>query len=379
MRRVVIFFALCVTLCVTLSSFVVAQNWSGESKRKPPAPPVVVDTVKSGQIQARLWYSGNLRSRDFAELATEDEGRVAEIVEVGSRVEKGEVIARLDDTLLAQDLNVELADVASNEARLEFLKRETERLKELVKNNNAAVSRYEERLSEMKMAQAARKASQARAQRTKELLRRITIVAPYKGIVQQRYVEVGEWVDKGNSLVRFVGSGRLEVSVGVTAQALSFISPGDTLTVRINKEYHLGTVHAVVPAAAADTRLFDLRLDVPSTVGLAGQMVNVAVPVDTPRHALLVSEDALVIRGDGIKVFVISDDLIARSVPVRTGLSQGAQVEVFGDLQVGDKVAVRGSERLRDGAQVRLINIDKDQGMPGKASLSVEGEATQQQ
>lgn len=353
MRRAVLF-----VLALLLATVVAAQNWSGATRQKPPATPVSVAEVERGEIQTQLWHSGGLRSRDEANLAAEFGGAIVEMRSTGDTVAKGGVVVRMDTALLEQDLNVELANIKSHAARIEFLDRETARLRQLIQNNNAAVSRYEERLAELRMTRAAKSASQARAERTREMIRRMTIVAPYTGIVRRRHAEVGEWVDKGKMLVDFVGLERLEVSVAVTAQALPHIEIGDILTTKIDKVDHSATVRAIV-AAADDTRLFGLRLDVDSDIGLAGQMAHVSVPISSPREALLVPEDALVIRGDGVKVFIVSDEMIARGVPVRVGLSRAARIEVIGDLEVGQKVVVRGAERLRDGMEVRFIETPK--------------------
>lgn len=343
-----------------------AQNWSGATKKAPPAPPVVVAKVESGGIQAKLWYSGGLQSRDEADLAAENEGLIIEIAEVGERVEAGAVVVRMDDALLVEELRAERANIAGHAARLEFLKRETARLEELIKNNNAALSRYEERQSEFRMSRADHAASLARSRRIQELIKRMTVVAPYAGVVQRHYVEAGEWAGKGDPLLGFVGSERLEVRVGVAAHVLPHISVGDTLTVKVDNVDYAATLRAIVSAADLDTRLFELRLDMPAHIGLPGRLVSVAAPIATKRDALLVPEDALVIRGDKVKVFIVGEDMVARAVPVVPGLSSNARVAVTGALRAGQKVVVRGGERLRDGVKVRFVGTEKSRDTKAK-------------
>ena len=358
----------CIFAALLALPLLAAAQHSGATKKAPPAPPVVVAEVESGGVQAKLWYSGGLQSRDEADLAAESEGLVVEVAEIGERVEAGAVVVRLDDTLLSEELRAERANITGHAARLEFLERDTARLGQLIKNNTAALSRYEERQSEFRMASAEHAASQARARRIQELIHRMTVVAPYAGVVQRRHVEVGEWAGKGDALLGFVGSERLEVRVGVAAHVLSHIRVGDAMTVKVDDVDYSATLRAIVAAADHDTRLFELRLDMPAHIGLPGRLVSVAVPVETKRDAVFVPEDALVIRGDSVKVFIVGKDMAARAVPVVPGLSSGARIEVVGDLQAGQKVVVRGGERLRDGVKVRFVEPVKSRGTKAQTS-----------
>ncbi|MFQ5487884.1 MAG: efflux RND transporter periplasmic adaptor subunit, partial [Gammaproteobacteria bacterium] len=81
-----------------------------------------------------------------------------------------------------------------------------------------------------------------------------------------------------------------------------------------------------------------------------------AVPTAAPRRALVVPRDALVLRRNGIAVYRLTADGGAERVAVRTGIAQGAFIEVLGELSPGDRVITRGGERLRPGQKVRVLN-----------------------
>lgn len=327
----------------------------GAAGKGPPAMPVQVAEVTSGTLQARLWYSGFLAGRDRAALPAETPGRMLEMPEIGARFARGETIARLDDALQQQELLEHEANAAAQKARIAYLERETARLSKLVKNNNAALSLYEQTRAELGATRGARDAALARAARAREVIRRMRIVAPFDGVVGARQVEAGEWVKEGDPVVDFTGTGRLEIRVQVAARVLPHLALGKRLQFRLDEQTHEATLRALAPVGDAESRLFDLRLDVPADVGLPGRMVRVGAPAESPRGALLVPEDALVIRSEGAGVFVIDDAMRARRVAVRTGLSDGGLIEAAGELRAGDKVVVRGGERLRDGVPVRIV------------------------
>jgi multidrug efflux pump subunit AcrA (membrane-fusion protein) len=82
------------------------------------------------------------------------------------------------------------------------------------------------------------------------------------------------------------------------------------------------------------------------------------MPVGRLHKAILIPKDALVLSIAGKSVYVINDQS-AHLVPVKTGPAQGSFIEVWGDLKAGQKVVVRGNERLRPGQRVKIMYEDK--------------------
>ena len=103
-----------------------------------------------------------------------------------------------------------------------------------------------------------------------------------------------------------------------------------------------------------NTHQFELRLDLEATPFPVGQTLRVAVPMAETRQVLTVPRDALVLRAEGISVFVVNGDNTANQVAVTPGIGQGEDIEVSGDLEPGDRVVVRGNERLQPGQEVAI-------------------------
>ena len=342
--------------CLVCSGAVPAQP-----PEKPPAAPVVTAEVIRGEIQARLQFSGTLNSRREAVLSAETEGRVTSLTDIGTRFEKDRIIARLDDTLLQQVLAENQANAQSRRVRIEFLENEVKRLGKLAKSNNAALSLLEETQSDLGIARSELTAAKARAAQTEEKIRRMRIAAPFTGVVSAVHTEIGEWVSAGDAIVELVDTDALEIETHVSAEVLPYISTGDRIAVKIGNRTHETRLRTIVPVGGRASRLFELRLTPPvstthAPIGQPGLPVQVMVPATAPRNSLLIPEDALVIRHDGISVFRIEEDMTASRVRVETGLSNTeGLLEVSGALEVGDKVAIRGGERLRHGSPVRIV------------------------
>jgi RND family efflux transporter MFP subunit len=165
----------------------------------------------------------------------------------------------------------------------------------------------------------------------------------------------GERVIEGDPVVRLVNPENLEVIVRAPLDYYSFVERGQVLALTAGERSVSGTVRTVVAIGNLSTHQFELRLDLDGRPFPVGQTLRVAIPVSDSRAVLTVPRDALVLRPGGQSVFVVADDDTARQVPVTVGVGQGRDLEIMGDIQPGDRVVIRGNERLQAGQQVRLM------------------------
>lgn len=340
---------------LVLAVFLVATQVRGGEK------PVAVAEAAMRELAPVNWYTGTVISREQAKLAAEVSGRLLWVAEVGAEVEAGVTVARIDDALMQEDLAERKADIARIEAQLKFLKQEASRLQRLTKQNNAAQRQLEKTASELASARSELKAAQARKRRTAQQLERTSLKAPFSGVVTERLLRAGEWADDGSAVVSMTDPDLLEVQSWVSVSALPFIKTLSTLQLVISEQTYQGTVRTLVPVGDQRSRLYELRVGLPQQQWNVGESVRIAVPTALSREVLSVPRDALVIRRNSISLYRIDDDNIARQVSVRTGIASGAFIEVQGDMNAGDRVVIRGGERLRDGQQVTVQNQDSVQ------------------
>lgn len=342
---------------------IVYPAFTGITAAQPPPAPVITADVVRDEVQAKLRFSGTLISRFEADLSAETEGRVVELARVGKRFTKGSVVARLDDTLLQKTLAENRAGAQSQLARIKFLENEVARLSKLAETNHTTVSLLEKTQSDLDVARSELAAARARIALTEERILRMRIAAPFDGVIVAQHTEIGEWVSEGDAVAELVNTDSLEIETHVSAEVLPYLGVGDRIDVTVGSEFHQTELHAVVPVGDKASRLFELRLSPDGVIGQPGLPVEVWVPATAPRNSLLIPEDALVIRHDGISVFRIEKDMTATRIPVEPGLSAGnGLIEVNGPLKTGDKVVVRGGERLRDGLTVRIAPAPDDGG-----------------
>jgi len=330
---------------------------SAPAPQQRSAPVVVVDAQRK-QLAPVIWVAGTVISRNDAKLATEVEGRLKKVAEVGTRVKEDEVVARIDNTFVNLEIEELEAGVARERAQLTFLREEVKRLQRLMKQNNASQTRLEQTRADRDIAGNNLKIARTRLQLAKEGKWRHEIRAPFAGVIAERYVQTGERVDKGNQVVRLIDPAAMEVRASVPLKSINYVAEGDALTLLVEHSGKIeieGQVRTIVPVGDERSGLMDLRIHFKNEGWRIGQPVRVALPTAKPKEALVVPRDALVLRRDGASVYRVTGDNMAEKISVSIGIAAGDFVEVSDEIKAGDQIIIRGAERLRPGQKVKII------------------------
>jgi RND family efflux transporter MFP subunit len=321
-----------------------------------PAAIVRVATASMQSLAPLTVIPGTVVSRNDAKLAAEVTGRLINVADVGTFAAKGDVVAQIEDTVIKLRKDELMAEVERARARLRYLESEERRYVQLAESNLAAATKLEETRSDRDVSRGDLQVAKSRLAQIEDQLSRTRIAAPFDGIVVERLMMPGERVDIGNNVVRIVDQQHLEVIARAPLEYYSFVRPGQQLELRTGPVLASGTVRTVVAVGSENTHQFELRLDIEGNRFPVGQTLRVSIPTSTAREALVVPRDALVLRPEGITVFVVGNDQVASQVTVTTGIDAGDQIEVAGNLKDGDKVIIRGNERLRPGQTVTIMD-----------------------
>jgi RND family efflux transporter MFP subunit len=328
--------------------------------RGPQEPLVRVAQARIETMATTTVVPGTVISRNDARVAAEVEGRLIMVADIGTPLLFGDPVAIIEDTMLKLRRQEAAAEVVAEEARLEFLSSEEKRLTQLETQNNAARNALEETRSNRKVAQSNLTIASIRLAQLDDQLERTRVAAPFNGVIVERLRQAGERVKLGDAVIRMVNPGSLELIARAPLDYLPFVRQHDTVSFSVAGQLSQGVVRTLVAVGDENTHLFEVRVDIPGDSYPVGQTVRLTLPASASRQVLAVPRDALVLRPEGLAVFVIGPESKAERVEVTTGLAFGALIEVHGDVQAGDTVVVRGNERLRTGQQVQV------QQSPGK-------------
>jgi membrane fusion protein (multidrug efflux system) len=343
--------------------------WKAEQQRQaaamqmaPPPAAVAATEVRAVEWQPRLRAVGSLVAEQGIQITTEVEGLVREIhFDSGQRVEAGQLLLRLDDSVEQAELQGLLA-----EQRLAAIKHR--RLAELLKDRSVSPSDVDEAKAQLDNASA-----QVAGKRA--ALAKKRIVAPFSGYLGIRAVDQGQFVEPGTALVSLQTLDRLyldfslperhlrEVSVDQKVEIVSAAFPDNPFS---------GRIAAINPAVDQASRSLMLRavLDNPEHLLRPGSFVEVAVLLPNRDSVLVVPRVAVTFAPYGDAVFVIEEQagsLLVRQQQVTTGAVLGDDIEIVAGLELGQRLVLAGQVKLRNDQQVQIDNeVLPVGGTPGK-------------
>ena len=329
--------------------------WAGAQQMTLPPAPVVVDEVRRTEISPTVSIPGTILSRADSRLATEVAGRVIWFADVGTVVSQGDPVVQLESTTLDIQREEYRGQVQRERGRLTFLEPEVDRLEILAAESIAAESLLDQTRSNLEVARGDLVVAEARLRQVEDQISKMTIVAPFDGVVSERLINPGEMINRMDEVIRLVSPESIEVTARAPLNAVAFLDTGSPLPIYNDYRRGTGTVRTIVTFGDPQSHMFELRIDVPAEQWIVGESVRIDVPTEAPKQALAVPRDALVLRRDGAFVFRVGPEQRAQRVPVMPGVGDGDLIEVDGALAAGDVIVIRGAERLMEGQPVQVI------------------------
>jgi len=314
---------------------------------------VEVARVTSITLPRSVTAVGSLRSENAVMLRPEVAGRIVAIhFQEGQPVKKGQVVVRLDDSVVR-------AQLQQAQASLNLAASQHRRSVELGRQGFVSQQASDEAASQLQLQQASVALAQAQLEKT-------TLLAPFDGLTGLRNVSVGEYVSPGTDLVPLESIDPLQVDFRIPEQYLDQVQSGMQagglqLELRFDAlpgVVRQGVVGAVSPAVDVAGRSILLRANIVNADHLLrpGMFARVHLRFDDAR-VLSVPETALAPLGQTQYVYRVENGIIER-VTVQIGQRQGGRVEVTAGLNEGDAVVVSGIQKVADGQRVRVMEVE---------------------
>ncbi|MGU9956435.1 MAG: efflux RND transporter periplasmic adaptor subunit [Arenicellales bacterium WSBS_2016_MAG_OTU3] len=334
---------------------------------------VKVDEVVSEPLTQTVAVIGRLVARQSGVVASRISGAVVQVlVEVGDRVSAGDVVARLDTelpTLRQQQAQAQMeeakARLATANAQVRLATQEVWRLSRLKNSASTSKAAFDSAVQQKKIArarmreaEAAQISATAAAQIAAINLGYAAIKAPFNGTITARLTEAGSYLQAGSPAVRLISHGNLEIEADVPYERLTGLVKGNKINLRLDDgSAHSAIVRAVVPEENPRTRTRAVRFtpsfnDTERALAV-DQSATLLIPTAAARNVLSVHKDAIIKRGSKDIVYLVVDD-IAQLRAVGLGAAVGNRFEVTDGLQAGDKVVIRGNERLQPNQKVNI-------------------------
>ncbi len=323
-----------------------------------PASVVQVGVVSRTEVAPTVAVPGTIYSRNDVQVTAGVGGQLVMVTEPGTLVSEGEIIASIDKQPLLLQRAEQEALLERATINVRQLNSQLRRQQELQDSDLVSEFELEQTEANRDLAVSDANITRVRIRQIDDQIRRADIRAPFAGIVINRMHRAGEDVARGEVLAQLTDILNMEVRAYVPLKHLSRTNAGDAIDVFATDVRHSGKIRALVPTGDVRSQTFEALIDLPvgaSSDWTVGQLVSVAIPIRARKETLAVPRDALVLRQNGAFVFRISADNKAEQISVEIGDSAGDLVSVSGPLSEGDRVAVRGAENLREGADVKVM------------------------
>lgn len=310
------------------------------------AIPVEVARVVRRPVAASYTGTAPLEARAEAQVIAKTSGVALEVLaDVGDTVVAGETLVRLDSARAA-------LQAAQTAAQLHRLENQFARSKTLVKEQLISDTDFDQVRFDLENARATNRLAQLE-------LSYANVVAPISGLIAQRSIKPGNFVQINTPIFRIVNISRLEATLNVPERELSTLTQGLSVDLAVDAlpgKTFTGTIDRVSPVVDAGSGTFRVVAAFDNKGALQpGMFGRISIDYDRRANALVIPRTAL-LEGDGgdAAVFALRDGKIAR-VPVQLGYLDGEWAEIRKGLKLGEQVVVAGKSALRDGSEVVVV------------------------
>lgn len=397
-------------------AFAACGSRAQANKKADPAAtttPQAIDVTTAPAITRNLprfiEATGSLAADEQTDVAPTVGGRVVAVnVDLGSYVQRGQVIVQLDgadarlkveqsQAALAQAISgvaqaearigirpgqrfdpTSVAEVRASKAAYDLAEKNLRRYEQLLESGDVARASYDQQRAQrdqlreqysaalaqanqsyaaVQTARAAADSAKVQVEQAQKGVRDVTIHAPISGYVSERPADLGEFISTSMKVATIVRTNPLRVRIDIPEQSISNIHPGQSVSVSTSSypdRNFAGRVTRISPNVTSQSRTLTVEAEVENGDSLLkpGQFATIRVLLPESTPATLVPARAVKTDGTTSRVFVIKDG-VAHERLVGTGQADGDLIEIKGNIAADELIATSNVEQLADGMPVR--------------------------
>ena len=327
-------------------------------------PTVIVTKPIAGKIDTSLLIPAEIKAFAEAPIFARANGYVKQrLVDIGSQVEPGQLLAELDTPELQQGILEATAQLAQTEAAQKLSQSTAQRFERLLQDDAVSAQEASEKAADLLVKAANVEAAKANVKRLQDMQSFAKITAPFKGSITARRIEIGDLVSanstQGNELFRLAQLDKLRVFVRVPQSIMRSVKQGSTAEVLfadLPKQAFKAKVVRTSGSMSTDSRTLLVELELDNAKGelVAGSYAQVRFTNGEQAAALTLPANTLIFRADGAQVAIEKEGKIElRNIAM--GRDHGATFEVLNGITAEDKVIINPPDSLVTGATVRSV------------------------
>ena len=374
---------------------------AGGGRAGRPPMPVEFAAVKLAPVSEQILVVGNLIGAATVEVVPRANGRLQNVdVKLGDSVRQGQVIARVEDSELREQVRqaeasykVSQASIRQREADLKLAQTNLDRSRSLYERQllpqqtfDDVDARYQAAAAQLDLARAQFEQAKARLDELKITLTNTQIVAPVDGFIAKRYLDPGAFASTNAPVASVVDIRTVRMVANLVERDMRRVPVGTAANVEVDAypgELFKGRVSRVAPIFDPATRTAEIEIEVPN-VGYRlkpGMYSRVQLTTSMRDNAITIPRNALVDLGGRSGVFIAATPekaegtgggatgggqnvMTAKFLPVEVGIRSGEVIEIAKGVDVGARVITTGASALKDGD--RIVQASAGRGQDGK-------------
>jgi len=328
-------------------------------------PTVAVVHPQAEKPDEELVLPGSLQAYEESPIYARTSGYLVRwYKDIGSKVDKGELLAKIDTPEVDQELNQMRAAREQTLAQMELAKISSDRWENLRKTDSVSAQEADQQVSGYKQAQANLTAADANVHRLEQLEGFKDVYAPFTGVLTRRNVDPGALINAGagvagRELFDIARVDPLRVFTSVPQAYATSITVGESTAITLQEfpgQKFMGKVARTAEAIDPTTRTLLTEVDVPNKDGrlLPGSFGQVHFSVAVNVNKVTVPVNAMLFRAEGPQVAVVSPDGKIQLRHISIGRDYGTTLEILGGVSPSDQIIINPPDSLEDGQQVNV-------------------------
>lgn len=347
--------------CMLLIPAICGYSETPKEVKQEERKGVLITTAKAElrPVERSVLFVGELRAEAEAVVKAEVKGKVLEIyTNLGDAVKKGELIARLDSE--EYKISHEQATQALKEARSKYqlARLNRDRADGLFKKGLISERESDEARESLNGLEATVKERQAALKMATKRQRDTDIVAPFAGVIKERFVNVGDYVDDKVSVVSIVAPSPLKLKASVPERSAGAVRKGMKVFVKVEAypgNVFEGSLVRVSPSLDPKTRALPIEVAFPNKDGILkpGFFAKGKVVTKSADKAVFVPEEALIAFAGIKKVFVIENGEASERI-VKVGERIENLLEITEGVKEGEVIATSSLNKISTGVKIEI-------------------------
>ena len=332
-------------------------------------PTVAVVQPKAEPGNDELVLPGNLQAFEESPIFARTNGYLLKwYKDIGSKIQKGELLAAIDTPEVDQELSQAKASREQIKAALELAMISADRWANLRKTDSVSQQEADQQASGYQQALANLAAADANVRRLEQLESFKDVYAPFSGVLTRRNVDPGALINSGaqatgKELFDIARVDPIRVYVSVPQAYAPSMKVGVKAVVTLQEfpgQKFLGTIARTADAIDPATRTLNTEVDVPNKDGklLPGSFGQVHFATGTSVPRITIPVNAMLFRAEGAQVALVDKDGKVHLRPISIGRDFGATLEILGGIEVSDQIVINPSDSLEEGQQVHVAKAN---------------------